>query len=38
MQRINDSGTRAYSKLRDDLFSITTGPTGYVLVDFQGEV
>ena len=38
MQRINDTGNHAFSGLKDNLFSVTTGPTGFVLVDFQGEV
>ena len=38
MQRINDTGNHSFNKLKDSLFSISTGPTGFVLVDFQGEV
>ncbi len=38
LQKINDNGNRAFSKLKDDLFSVATGSTGNVLVDFQGEI
>ena len=38
MQRINENGTRAFGKLKDSLFSVTTGPTGYVLANLQGEI
>jgi type VI secretion system protein ImpL len=38
MQRMNDNGSHAFSKLKDDLFSVRTAPTGYVLEDLQGEI
>jgi type VI secretion system protein ImpL len=38
LQRMNDNGDRAFAKFKDDLFSVRTGPTGYVLADFQGEI
>lgn len=38
MQRINDNGSRAFAKLKDDLFTVGTGSTGYILADFQGEI
>jgi type VI secretion system protein ImpL len=38
LERVKDSGTRAFVKLKDNLFSVTTAPTGYVLVDMQGEI